>query len=408
MAVAPGSLESLRRVNRARVLAVLQRRGRASRADIVRASGLSRTTVSSLVADLLEEGVVVERPDPVLQAPTSSGGRPPILLALDPASGTFVGIDFGHDSVNVALADRSGDLLANAREELDVDYQADLALATATRIVRGLLDNAGISPKRVLGVGAAVSAPLRSRDHAFASQRIFPGWAALDVSRALGSRLGLPVYVGNDANLGALAEATFGAGRDVQNLIYVMLSSGVGAGIILDGALYEGDTGTAGELGHVVVDPSGPICRCGNRGCLETLAGVSALTRALQHRDETTPTLAGLLALCEAGDPGVRRLIADAGRAVGQALAAMCSVLDPALVIVGGELATADGVLLDAIREMIDQRTAPAPGHPYKVVRGALADKAEVLGAVALAMITAASGQPDVATAGGQLDATTA
>jgi predicted NBD/HSP70 family sugar kinase len=399
MAVAPGSLESLRRVNRARVLAVLQQRGRASRADIVRASGLSRTTVSSLVAELLEEGVVVERPGPVVQTPSPSGGRPPILLALDPASGTFVGIDFGHDSVQVALADRSGALLDYGREELDVDYEADRALDSAARIVHRLMRDADISHGRVLGVGAAVSAPLRSQHHAFASQRIFPGWAALDVSRALGSRLGLPVYVGNDANLGALAEATFGAGRNVQSLIYVMLSAGVGAGIILDGQLYEGDTGTAGELGHVVVDPGGPICRCGNRGCLETVAGVTALTRALQHRDGSAPTLQGLLSLCEAGDSGVRRLIADAGRAVGQALAAVCSVLDPALVIIGGELAAADGVLLHAVREMIDQRTSPAAGHSYKVVRGALSDKAEVLGAIALAMVTAASGQLEQATA---------
>lgn len=313
MAVAPGSLESLRRVNRARVLAVLRQRGRASRADIVRASGLSRTTVSSLVAELLEEGVVVERPDPVLQAPSPSGGRPPILLALDPASGSFLGVDFGHDSVNVALTDRSGALLDYGREELDVDYQADRALDSAARIVHRLIDDAGISQERVLGVGAAVSAPLRSRQHAFASERIFPGWAALDVAGALGSRIGLPVYVGNDANLGALAEATFGAGRQVQNLIYVMLSAGVGAGIVLDGQLYEGDTGTAGELGHVVVDPGGSLCRCGNRGCLETVAGVAALTRALQHRDGSTATLAGLLSLSESGDPGARRLIADAG-----------------------------------------------------------------------------------------------
>jgi predicted NBD/HSP70 family sugar kinase len=341
---------------------------------------------------LLEEGIVVERPDPVVQAPSPSGGRPPILLALDPASGTFVGIDFGHDSVNVALADRSGGLLDNAREELDVDYQADRALDTATRIVHRLIDDAGVSPERVLGVGAAVSAPLRSRQHAFASQRIFPGWAALDVPRALGSRLGLPVYVGNDANLGALAEATFGAGRNVQNLIYVMLSAGVGSGIILDGQLYQGDTGTAGELGHVVVDPGGAVCRCGNRGCLETVAGVTALTRALQQRDGSAPTLQGLLGLCEAQDPGAQRLIADAGRSVGQALAAMCSVLDPALVIIGGELAAAGDPLLDAIGAMIDQQTSPATGHRYRVVRGALEDKAEVLGAVALAMVSASAG----------------
>ncbi len=395
---APGSLESLRIVNRTRVLAVLQQRGRVSRADIVRATGLSRTTVSSLVAELLAEGVVVERPEAAGRVPSPNGGRPPILLALDPASGAFVGIDFGHDSVRVAVADRSGALLTDGREELDVDYQADRALEVAAGMVADLRSRVGVAPGRVLGAGAALSAPLRSRRHAFASERIFPSWADVDVGGALEAHLGVPVAVGNDANLGALAESTFGAGRGVPNVLYLMLSAGVGAGIILDGALYEGHTGTAGELGHVVVDPAGQICRCGNRGCLETVAGVSALTQALRHIYGPAATVEGLVQLCRSGDRGAQRLVADAGRAAGQALAAMCSVLDPALVIVGGELAAAGPVLLDAVREMIDQRTSPAIGHAYRVVGGALSDKAEVLGAVALAMVNASGKQLQPAT----------
>lgn len=396
---APGSLESLRIVNRTRVTAVLQQRGRASRADIVRATGLSRTTVSSLVAELLADGVVVQRPEPDgRQAPSPNGGRPPTLLALDPASGGFVGIDFGHDSVRVALADRSGALLTDGRVDVDVDHQADRALRVAAGMFEDLRVRAGVSPARVLGVGAALSAPLRSRRHAFASSRIFPSWADVDVGAELESHLGVPVQVGNDANLGALAEARFGAGRGLPNMLYVMLSAGVGAGIILDGQLYEGHTGTAGELGHVVVDPVGSICRCGNRGCLETVAGVNALTRALQHTYGPAATLEALLELCRSGDPGALRLIVDAGTAVGQAVAAMCNVLDPALVIIGGELAAAGPALVDAVREMIDQRTSPATGRTYKVVGGDLGDKAEVLGAVALAMVNASGHQLEPAT----------
>ncbi len=388
---APGSLESLRRVNRSRVLSILQQRGRASRADIVRATGLSRTTVSSLVGDLLAEGAVVERAELVPNA-SPSGGRPATLLELDPSSGAIVGLDFGHDSVHAAVADRSGTPLAGASEELDVDSHADDALDTAARMVAAVLDQAGIPRARVVGVGAAVSAPLRSRRRVFASERIFPSWTDVDVSIALGSRLGLPVAVGNDANLGALAEARFGAGQGSGNVLYVMLSAGVGAGIILDGRLYEGNTGTAGELGHVVVDPGGQVCRCGNRGCLETVAGAVALTEALRHAHGPAATLQDLVRLSDEGDVGVRRLIADAGRAVGQALAAACSVIDPGLVIVGGELAAAGEVLLDAIRETIDRQTSPATGHPYPVVRGALGAQAEVLGAIALAMSDTSEG----------------
>lgn len=396
----PGSLESLRRVNRSRALAVLQRRGGASRADIVRETGLSRTTVSSLVADLLTEGLVVERPDSIRQPASPNGGRPATLLTLDPASGGFAGIDFGHDSVRVAIVDRSGALQLDSRESLDVDHHANRALSKAASMVRSLLRNAGIPRQRLIGVGVAVSAPLRSAHVAIASERIFPSWVELDVGEALRSRLRRPVYVSNDANLGALAEATFGAARGVKNVLYVMLSAGVGAGLILDGTLYQGDGGTAGELGHVVVDPGGQICRCGNRGCLETVAGTTALTEALRYTHGSEFTLQDLLHLAEARDPGALRVIGDAGRAVGKALAGMCSMLDPGMVVIGGELAASGDVLLDSIRDAINRSASAVTGHPYTVVGGALGASAEALGAAALAMERASRGiidQPLVA-----------
>jgi predicted NBD/HSP70 family sugar kinase len=393
MTGAPGSLEVLRRANRARVLAVLGERGRASRAEIVRATGLARSTVSSLVGELLADGAVVERSDGAAAPPSPAGGRPPTMLELDPASGVFVGLDFGHDDVVALVADRAGRPLADGRERLDVDHRADDALALAATMTDEVLHRAGVSRARVLRVGAAVSAPLRSHTHAVASDRIFAGWADVDVGAALGARLQLPVEVGNDANLGALAEATFGAGRGVRNLLYVMLSAGTGAGIILDGHLYEGDAGTAGEIGHVIVDPDGQVCRCGNRGCLETVAGIVALTGALRHTYGPDASLDDLLTLIAAGDLGARRLIADAGRKVGEAAAAACSVLDPGMLIVGGELAAAGDVLIDAVRETIDHRTSQVTGHPCPVVAGELGSKAEALGGIALAMrATAATG----------------
>lgn len=389
MSAAPGSLERLRLQNRARVLAVLQRRGYASRADVVRETGLARTTVSSLVADLLAEGVVVERARALAQVTSPNGGRPGTLLSLDPASGGYVGIDFAHDTVGVTVVDRSGALVADGRQQLDVDHHARRAVDMAADMVDAMLSQTAISRERVLGVGAAVSAPLHTHHREVASERIFPGWRELDLNAVLSQRFGVPVAIGNDANVGALAEATFGAGRAVKNLVYVMLSTGVGAGIIIGGELYEGHTGTAGELGHVVVDPGGHLCRCGNRGCLETVSGVMALTRALSHTHGADADLALLLGLSRQGDRGARRLVADAGRAVGQALAAVCSVLDPGLVIVGGELADAGEVLLDAIQDLIDRDTSPATGHSFKVVGGALGAKAEMVGAALLAMHSA-------------------
>jgi predicted NBD/HSP70 family sugar kinase len=391
---APGSLGALRRLNQLRVLDTLQRQGSVSRAEIARQTGLSRTTVSNLVGNLLEDGVVVEQVGEERQPASPSGGRPPTLLTLDPSAGAVVGIDFGHDEVRVAVADLAYTLLSEASCALDVDHRADDALSTACAMVERVLDDAGVERRRVLGAGVALSAPVRAGTRAVASSAIFPDWIDKNVGEELGRRLRVPVYVGNDANLGALAEATFGAGRGVANLVYVMLATGVGAGLVLDGRLYEGDTGTAGELGHVVVAPDGLICRCGNRGCLETIAGARAIVHALRQSHGGDLVLDDVLRLAEAGDAGARRVVADAGRAVGRALAGVCSVLDPRLVIVGGEVAAAGDLVLDGIRESIELTMTPSAGHAVSVVPGDLGVRAEVLGAIALAMSSGPSQLP--------------
>jgi predicted NBD/HSP70 family sugar kinase len=384
---APGSLERLRAQNRTRALAVLQRRGVASQADIVRETGLSRTTVSSLVADLLEERVVVERADAARQAPSPGGGRPPTLLSLEPSSGGFVGIDFGREVVRVAVANRAGDVLVDARSErLEVAHEAQKAITAAEQMTSTLLEEAQLHADRVIGAGVAVSAPVSTNSPGFASGVIFPAWAEFNAGAILTERLGVTVHLDNDANLGALAEATFGAGRGKRNIFYVMLSEGIGGGVIIDGRIYTGQTGAAGELGHIVVDPDGQVCRCGNRGCLATVAGGAALTAALRQARGPEVTLDELIALAHDGDPGAGRLIADAGQAVGRVLAGACSLFDPELVIIGGEVAPAGEPLLESVRASFDRWISPASGHKYPIVAGELGARAEVLGAIALAM----------------------
>src|SRR5580704_11241281 len=383
---APGSLESLRARNRARALAVLARRGAASQADIVRETGLSRTTVSSLVAELLDEGLVIERADSARPAPSPSGGRPATLLSLEPSSGGFVGVDFGREIVRVAVANRAGELLVDHRSErLEVAHEAQEALAVAEAMVSRTLGEAELDADRLISAGVAVSAPVHSYSPGFAAGVIFPSWAEIDVAEFFNERLGVPVYVCNDANLGALAEATFGAGRMHRNVFYVGLSEGIGGGVIIDGQIYLGQTGAAGELGHIVVNPDGQVCRCGNRGCLATVAGGAALTAALRQMRGPLMTVDELVTLSEDGDPGATRLIADAGQAVGRVLASVCSLLDPELVIIGGELAPAGQPLLVNIQTSLERWISPASGH-YPVVLGELGGQAEVLGAIALAM----------------------
>lgn len=378
-----GSLESLRRLNRLRVIGTLRDHGTISRAEIARRTGLSRSTVSSLVNDLQASGLVVEIAD-VAGGPRSHGGRPPILLSFDTSAGVAVGINFDHRHVRVAVADLSSRVLAERHRQLDIDHEAEEGLDAAAALVQAALDEAGVDRSRVVGAGVGLPGPIDRATGVVGSSAILPGWVGVTAVDELRERLGVPVLVDNDANLGALAEAAYGAGAGAQDFVYLMLSSGIGAGLILQGRLYRGSVGLAGELGHVLVDPDGPVCRCGNRGCLETAAAGPALVEQLRRSHGDGLTVRDMLRLAREGDRGCCRVLADAGRAVGSAVAVLCNVLNPSLLVVGGELGGAGELLLDGVRESIRRWALPAAAEALEVVPGALGERAEVLGAVAL------------------------
>jgi predicted NBD/HSP70 family sugar kinase len=383
MTDSPGSLGSLRHRNRLRIVDVLRQSGHASRVDLVRATGLSRTTVSKLVAELQAAGLVVER-EPATPPPGSGAGRPAVALTLNPAAGAAIGIDFGHDLVRVAVADLSGTVVAEGRRDFDVDGAADAAIDLAVTMIDELLAQADMDLERTVGIGVAVSAPIVRE--AGGSARILPGWAAFAPVDELERRLGRPVLMDNDANLGALAEVRSGAGRGARDVLYVMLSGGIGAGLVLDGRLVRGRRGLTGEIGHVVVDPDGQICRCGNRGCLETVASAPALLATLHPLHGPDVTLEEITAKARAGDEGSRRLFSDAGRTVGRAVGTICNLVNPELVIVGGDMVLAGDVLVDAVRDGIALATIPAIREDARVVPASLGDRAEVLGAIGLVL----------------------
>jgi predicted NBD/HSP70 family sugar kinase len=376
-----GSLESLRRLNRLRVIDALRAEGLISRADIARRTGLSRSTVSSLVSDLQADGLVVERE--TATAHGDQGGRPAILLSFDASAGAAVGIDFGHRHLRVAVSDLASNVLAERELELDTDHSARDGLDAAADLVAEALEDAGVDRARVVGAGMGLPGPIESTG-VVGSAAILPGWVGVAAADEMRRRLELPVAVDNDANLGALAEAAFGAGRDASDMIYLKVSSGIGAGLILNGRLYRGTAGLAGELGHVLVDPDGLVCRCGNRGCLETVASSGALVDLLRRSHGADVSVADMLGLAHEGDLGSRRVIADAGRAIGRAVAYVLNILNPELVVVGGELARAGDLLLEGVRESIDRAALAGSAGSARLVAGVLGDRAQVLGAVAL------------------------
>jgi predicted NBD/HSP70 family sugar kinase len=380
-----GSLSSLRELNRLRIVDFLRLNGTASRAELARRTGLSRSTVSTLVSDLQRRGLVVEQPGQF--AGEGQPGRPAALLQLDPSAGAAIGVDFDHDRIRVAVSDLSRIVLAEATARFDVDHDAAGALDTAADLVEQLLDEIGISRDRVLGAGMALAGPIDHDRAALHHSTVLPGWADVDAGAELERRLGTTVYVDNDANLGALAEVTLGAGRRARFAAYIQMGSGVGAGIVVNGSPYRGARGTAGEIGHVVVDPQGPLCRCGNRGCLETVASTGALQALVSASRGREPTVQEMIAEALAGDAGCRRAITDAGRVVGGVVAGLVNLFSPEMVVIGGDLGEAGELLLEPLREAVIRDALPEAASGLEIVGGELGERANLLGALALVLM---------------------
>jgi predicted NBD/HSP70 family sugar kinase len=383
----PGSQSALRRANQLRVLRAVRTAGALTQAEIARGTGLSAATVSNIVRELREAGTVVV-------SPTFSGGRRAQRVELARHAGIAVGVDFGVSHLRVALSDLGDRIVAEETIAYDVATSAERGMRRAVWLVETLLAQARVDRSEVIGVGVGVPGPVDATTGEIDTATIMTGWAGVKPAEELRGRLGMTVHVDNDANLGALGEMVGGAGRGCGHLVYLKLSNGVGAGIVADGRLYRGAGGIAGEIGHITVDARGPVCRCGNRGCLETLVGGPYLLQMLPRPvgpDEPPPTLLSVIASALAGDPGCRRILSDAGRAVGSGVAILANLFNPRLVILGGELARAGDLLVQSIRQTAELGAIPGAVRGLQVVRGKLDERAQIVGALTLA---ATLGQP--------------
>jgi predicted NBD/HSP70 family sugar kinase/biotin operon repressor len=378
--VAVGSPAALRGANRARVLENLRRAGPTSQSALARATGLSRATVLNIVRELTDSGLVTI-------ADELRAGRRTVEVSFNRGAGVVVGIDFGQRHLRMAIADLAHRVLAESHEKLALGHNANDDLRLVARLLDKLLAEAGVSRQDVLIASMGLPAPVEPETGKVGLPSILPGWIGVRAADAVGDMLGVRVLVDNDANLGAMAEMTFGAATGATDVVYLKASTGIGAGLVLGGSLYRGAAGTAGEVGHVTIDESGPLCRCGNRGCLESYAGTTALVELLRtsHGPDVTPQQ--LIDLAIAGDAGARRVLTDAGRYIGIAVANLCNLVAPQLVVIGGELAQSGSLLLDPIRAMVQRRSVPTAAHAALIVTSTLGDRAEVLGGVATALL---------------------
>lgn len=370
---------AIRAANRASVVNVLRRAGSATRVELMARTGLSRATVSSLVRDLRLRGLVSERPGPA----TDGVGRPPSVLALNRSAGLAIAVDVGVRHVAVAVGDLSRCVLAERWVSLPHGHDAGQGVATTLRCIEETMAEAQADHDQLVGAAISIAAPVASQSGRLLVPGVLPGWNGEELAAQVGERWQIPVVVENDANLGALAECTWGEFAGTPNLLYVKVASRVGLGIVIDGSIYRGRAGYAGELGHLAVAQGADRCWCGRRGCLELYVGAEGMIDELAARGKEVSDLGDLIARAAGGDPDVLDVVRRAAAVLARGLATLVLLFDPAAIVVGGELAGLGELLLAPARDEL--ATVPF-GPAVRVANSSLGDRASMVGALALVL----------------------
>ncbi len=373
----PGSQSALRMRNQRRLTDQLLRGGPATQAELSRLTGLSTATVSNIVKSMQQTGLVT-------LTPTTSSGRRAHSVRYTGDSSIAAGIDFGRSHVRVVLANRSYQVVAERQIPLPLGHDATVGIAAAAKLLDELLIEDGISRSTLIGAGAGIPGPIDRRTGKVIQGAILPEWVGINLHQRLQSALDLPVFIENDANLGALAQITWGAYAAVPNLVFLKIGSGIGAGLIINGELYSASIGVTGEIGHLTINDSGLICRCGNRGCLETIASTATMIQLLS-RDKSHPVdVEEIVRHALAGEATTLRVLEDAGTAIGRALATVSNLMSPDVIVIGGPLATLGELLLAPIRRGLLRHAVPVIGQNTTLATSSLGPRSEALGAVSL------------------------
>ncbi|HKY65420.1 MAG TPA: ROK family protein [Acidimicrobiales bacterium] len=362
--------------------AILQlvRTGQATtRADLAALTGLARSTVAQRVDALLARDLLVPGGDS-----QSTGGRPPTLLAFNPGAGVVLSADLGATHSRVAVTDLAGTVLAQTRHEIAIAEGPEVVLGWLESSFDDLLTGSGRSRAAVRGVGVGLPGPVEFATGRPVNPPIMPGWDRYPVGQRLSDRYGVPALVDNDVNIMAIGEH-WSTWRDESFLLFVKMGTGIGSGIVAGGHVHRGADGAAGDIGHIhVPDHDDIVCRCGNRGCLEAFAGGGAMAARLRAEGLDTYTSLDVVDRVRAGNPVATQLIREAGRTLGGVLATCVNMLNPAVIVIGGDLARADEPLLAGVREVVYRRSLPLATGRLRIVGSRLDDEAGVVGAAVM------------------------
>jgi len=375
------------------ILRLIWKEREISRAEISRRLDVSRSTVSEIVGALLPKGLVAE-----VGTGPSRGGRRPIVLRFQDDAHTILGIEMGATHVQVALTNLRGQVIAVEHQDHPVRSDPEGARRLIAELCDACLEHGGRPVKRLMGIGLAVPSPVDPVHPDRLSELVMPDWHGRLGLDGLSVRFGVPLFVDNDANLGALAEHWWGAGRGVDDFAYIKIATGLGSGHVIGGEIYRGASGVAGEIGHIAMDPHGELCICGLRGCLATIVGAPALVKRAEallaeHPDSvlagTCPTIASIEDAALAGDALALQLAHEAGESLGIAIASLLNLMNPSMVVLGGGLTRLGELLLGPLRATVSRRTLASSLKDSDIRIAELGPQAMAVGAATLVLKSA-------------------
>jgi N-acetylglucosamine repressor len=375
-----GSRSLSRDLNASLLIEMVRRFGPISRAELSRQSQISAPTVSAIVSQLLERGTFSE----VALAP-SSGGRPPVLLQLNPKAGYVVGIKLRGDGLTTVVCDLDARVVATDEAPAALVGDPAAAVTAIEQATRRALRDAGVARAKVLGVGIGLSGVIDSLRGICQFSHLLR-WQEVELAAPLQRRLRLPVWVDNDVNTLAIAEKWAGDGIAARNFITLSVGRGLGLGIVIDRAVYRGAVGGAGEFGHMILDPAGPECECGRAGCLEAFVGERALLARVGTRLGREVSREDLITLAAAGDEMAVETLTDASSVLGLALANVVTLLNPELVIICGEGTELGAPFLDLVVESIRESVFAGLGKQVEVKVQQWGNDAWAVGAATLVL----------------------
>lgn len=380
-----GNRDLIRAINRSAVLNTVKTYGPISRTEVARFTKLSAATISGITAELIDDDLIFEK-----ETGESIGGRRPILLALNPLGGYVVGLKLLETQVVGVLTDLEANVLTKHIKTLD-DHSLEQTIQTLSLVVETLVCQGNLEQKKLLGVGLGLAGIIDGQQGRLRYSPTF-GWRDVPIGRLLSESVHVPVYIGNDVDTLTLAEKWFGKGQGLENFLTVTIGRGVGLGIVVNGQIYSGFHGGAGEFGHTVIDPSGPECACGNRGCLETFVSDRALLREALlavgrgELPETVQDMDALLHQAREGHPVALAIFARAGEVLGMGIANLINLLSPQQIILSGEGVRAGDLIFGPMRNTMARHIMPGLADDTKMEVDIWNDDAWARGAASLVL----------------------